>query len=88
MAGRGSSVGIATLYGAGRIGDRNPVGGGWGYSASVQTGPGPHQASYTMVTGSLSPGIKRPGRGVDHLPSSSAEVKETVELYVSWPVPG
>jgi hypothetical protein len=31
------------------------------------------------------PGIKRPGRGVDHPPSSSAEVKERVELYLYSP---
>ena len=35
----------------------------------------------TMGTGSF-PGIKRPGRGVDHPPPSSAEVKERVELYL------
>jgi len=40
------------------------------------------------------PGVKRPGRGVDHPPPSSAEVKERVELYLyspsgsSWPVLG
>jgi hypothetical protein len=40
------------------------------------------------------PGVKRPNRGVDHPPSSSAEVKERVELYLyspsgpSWPVIG
>jgi hypothetical protein len=40
------------------------------------------------------PGVKRPGRGVDHPPSSSARVKERVELYLcspsgpSWPVLG
>jgi len=28
------------------------------------------------------PGIKQPGRGVDHPPSSSAVVKERVELYL------
>jgi hypothetical protein len=28
------------------------------------------------------PGVKRPGRGVDHPPSSSARVKERVELYL------
>jgi hypothetical protein len=39
-------------------------------------------------------GVKRPGRGVDHPPKSSAEVKERVELYLlsrsvrSWPVTG
>ena len=34
------------------------------------------------------PGVKRPERGVNHLPPSSAEVKERVELYLyspSWP---
>jgi len=35
-----------------------------------------------MGTGSF-PGVKRPGRGVYHPPSSSAEVKEKVELYFS-----
>jgi hypothetical protein len=40
------------------------------------------------------PEVKRPGRGVDHLPSSSARVKERVQLYLyspsgpSWPVIG
>jgi len=44
-------------------------------------------------TGSF-PGVKRLGHGVDHPPSSSAEVKERVELYLysasgpSWPVRG
>jgi len=44
-----------------------------------------------MGTDSL-PGVKRPGRGVDYPPPSSAEVKERVELYLyspygpSWPV--
>jgi len=35
-----------------------------------------------MDTGSF-PGIKRPGRGGDNPPPSSAEVKERVELYIS-----
>ena len=40
------------------------------------------------------PGVKQPGRGVDHPPPSSAEVKERVALYLyspagpSWPVLG
>ena len=40
------------------------------------------------------PGVKRPGRGVDHPHPSSPEVKERVELYLyspsepSWPVLG
>ena len=33
-----------------------------------------------MGTGSL-PGLKRPRRGVDHAPPSSAEVKERVKLH-------
>jgi hypothetical protein len=47
----------------------------------------------TMGTGSFQ-GVKRPGRGDDHPPSSSARVKERVELYLyspfgpSWPVLG
>ena len=50
-------------------------------STPVQTSRGAHPASYTMGTGSLSRG-KGPGRGVDHTPSSSAGVKERVELYL------
>ena len=63
------------------------------FSATVYTCPGAHPASHTMGTGS-SPGVKRPGRAVDHPPPSSAEVKERVELYLyaplvpSWPVVG
>jgi hypothetical protein len=49
----------------GRPGDRIPVRAR--FSAPVQTGPGTHPASYTMGTGSF-PGVKRPGRGVDHPP--------------------
>jgi len=65
--------------------------GGRDFSTPVQTGPGAHQASYTKGTGSF-PGIKRPGRGVDHPPPFSAEVEEKVGLYLyfpfgpSWPV--
>jgi len=76
---------------AGWSGDRLPVGAR--FSAPVQTGPGAHPASYTMGTGSF-PGVKWPGRGVDHPPTSSAEVKVRVELYLytpsgpSWPVVG
>jgi len=61
------------------------------FSATVQTGPGAHPVSYTMGTGSF-PGVKRPGRGVDHPPPSGAEVKDREELYLyspsgaSWPV--
>jgi hypothetical protein len=77
--------------GTGRSGDRIPV---WAmFSAHVQTGPGAYPASCTMGTGSF-PGVKRPGRDVDHPLPSSAEVEERVELYLSppsgpsWPVLG
>jgi hypothetical protein len=67
---------------AGQSGDRIPVEAR--FSAPVQTGAGAHPASYTMGTGSF-PGVKRPGRGVNHGPPSSAEVKERVELYIYSP---
>ena len=60
----------------------------------VQTGPGAHQASYTMGTGFLSPGLKWPGRSFNYPSPSSAEVEERVELYLyslsglSWYVLG
>jgi len=67
----------------------------WGarFSAPVQTGPGTHPASCIMGTGSF-PAVKRPGRGVDHPPPYSSEVKERVGLYLysshgpSWPILG
>ena len=63
-------------------GDRMPV---WArVSATVQTGSGAHPASYTVGFGSFQ-GVERPGRGVVHPSSSSAEVKERVELYVCSP---
>jgi hypothetical protein len=43
-------------------------------------GSNPGGGASTMPTGSF-PGVKRPGRGVDHPPTSSAEAKEIVELY-------
>jgi hypothetical protein len=39
-----------------------------------RTRPGAHPASCTMGTGSF-PGVKRPGRGADPPPLSSAEVE-------------
>ena len=86
-----SSVGIATRYWL----DGPGIESRWGarFFVSVQTGPGAHPASYTMGTGSF-PGVKQPGRGVNHPPPSSAEVKERVDLYLyslsgpSWPVLG
>jgi hypothetical protein len=59
----------------------------------VQTDPATQPSSYTIGTGSF-PRIKRPGRGVHQPLPSSAEVKESVELYLyspsgpSWPILG
>ena len=63
------------------------------FPAPIQTGPGAYLASYTMGTGSFL-GVKSPGRGVDHISTTSAEIKERVQLYLyspsgpSWPVVG
>jgi hypothetical protein len=65
-----------------REGRRIPVGAR--FSNPVQTDPGAHQATCTMAIGSFQK-VKRPGRGVNHPPSSSAEVKERVELYLHSP---
>ena len=54
-------------------------------SAPVQPGTGAHPASYTMATGSFS-GVKRPVRGVAYPSTSSAEVKQRVQLYVYAPL--
>ena len=89
FVGREIVVGIAPGYGLNGTGIESR----WGtkFSVLVQTGPGAHPAFYSMATGSF-PGVKRPGRGVDHLTPYRAEVKERVELYLystsgsSWPV--
>jgi hypothetical protein len=49
----------------------------------IQTGSGAHPASSTMGTGSLFPGVKRPGRGVDHPLPSSAEVRMNLFTFTS-----
>ena len=77
--GQDSSIGVGTRYGLDGPGIESRLGAR--FFAPVQTGPGAHPASYTMGTGSF-PRAKLPGRGVEHPPLSSAEVKETVELYL------
>ena len=73
VPGRDSSVGIGTRYGLDGPGIESRWGGGAGFSAPVQTGPGAHPAPYAVDTGSF-PGVKRLGRGVDHPSPSNAEV--------------
>jgi hypothetical protein len=67
--GREGSVGIATLYGLNVPGIESR------FSAPVQTDPGAHQAPVQWASG-VSRGIKRPGRGVNHPPPSTAEFIE------------
>jgi hypothetical protein len=65
----------------GRSGDRIPLGGGGEFLGSLPDGPwDPSSLIYDEYR--VFPGVKRPGRGVDHSPPSIAEVEETVELYL------
>jgi len=70
---RSNSVGIATSYGLVGPGIESR----WGakFFAPVYTGPGAHPATYTMDTVSF-PGVKRPGRGVDHPPRLAPRLKK------------
>jgi hypothetical protein len=89
--GRDSVVGIATRYELDGPGIESP----WGadFPHTFTPAMGSTQPRIQWVPG-LFPGVKRPGRGVNHPPPSSAEVKERVELYLyfssgrSWPVLG
>jgi hypothetical protein len=73
MVGRDSSVGIAIRY---RL-DGPGIESWWGRDFPYPSRPvlGAYSASYTMGTRSF-PVVKRPGRGVDHPPPTSAEVKK------------
>jgi hypothetical protein len=74
--GRESSVGIANSY---ELEGRIQVGAR--FSATVQTGPGAHPASYTIGAGFFSR-VKQSERCVGHPPLSSAEAKERVKLHI------
>jgi hypothetical protein len=66
------SAGLRT----GRSGVRVPAGAGnVSLHHRVQTGSGTHPVSYPMDTKGSSLGVRRLGREADHLPPSSAEVK-------------
>jgi hypothetical protein len=53
---------------------------------SVRNGSGAHPASYPMGTVSLSLEVKRPGREADHLPPSSAGVKNAWHYSSTPPI--
>jgi hypothetical protein len=87
-----SSVGIATRYGL----DGQGIESRWGRGEIFRISPDRPwglPASYALGTGCF-PGVKRPGRGVDHPPPSSANVDGRVELHLyclyepSWPALG
>jgi hypothetical protein len=77
---RCSSVCIATGYGLeGRGRGKTFI-----LSRSSRSLPGPTQPPIQCVPGALSPGVKRPGREVDHTPPTSAEVKKAY-IYTFTP---
>jgi hypothetical protein len=88
MKSHDSSVGIALGYG---LDDRGSgfrfLAGAGNFSLHhrVKNDSGTHPASYPMGTRGSFPGVKRPGREAEHSLSSSAKVKECVELYVHSP---
>ena len=74
---RESAVGIPIRYGLGGPGIESR----WGRDFLHLSRPavGPTQLLYNGL-GLTFPGVKQPGRGVDHSPPSIAEVKERVDL--------
>jgi hypothetical protein len=77
--GRDSVVCIATRYGLDGPGIESRRGREAKLPATLKTGPGAQPNSYIMGDGSFQ-GVKQPGRGVEHPPTSSAEVKERDHL--------
>ena len=82
-AGRDSSVGISDPLWAGRSGDRIPVGAR--FSAPVHNGPGAHPGPIQWVQGP-SPGIKRPGCGVNHPPHLAPRLKKEWSYTATLPL--
>ena len=84
--GQDSSVATATGYGL----DGPEIESRWGRDYRPWGPPSLLYSGYLVYF----PGIKRPGRGVNHLPPSSAEVKEKLEVHLyspsrpSWARPG
>ena len=78
IVGRNGSVGIATRY---RL-EGPGIESRWGrdFPHPSRQALGSTQNSIQWVSG-----LERPGRGAKHPPTSSAEVKERVELYLYFP---
>ena len=77
--GRDSSVGIATRYGMDGPGIRSRCGGEI-FRIRPDRPWGPPSLLYNGYRVSL-PGVRRPGRDIDHPPLPNAEVKGRIELY-------
>jgi hypothetical protein len=60
---------VATVYGPKGLGIEFRGGGGARFFPPVQTDSGAHPASCKMSTWVSFPGVKRPGRGVNHPPN-------------------
>ena len=72
LVGSGNAVGIATRYGL----DGPGIESLWGRDFPHPSRPDrAHPTSFTMGTGSF-PGLKRPGRGVHHLPHLASRLKD------------
>ena len=76
-------AGIVTHYRLDSPGIGSPWGGGKIFCNHPDQ-PSAHPASHLMGTGSF-PRVMQPGHGIDHSPSSSTEVHETVQLYLCSP---
>jgi hypothetical protein len=85
---RDSSVGIALGYGLDDRGSRfrfSAGAGNFSLHRGIRNGSGTHPASYPVGNKGSFPGVKRPWFEADHSPPSSAEVKESMELYIHSP---
>jgi hypothetical protein len=74
-----SSVGIATRYGLGGPGIESRCGRDFRHPSRPALGSTQPTIQWSF------PGVKWPGRGVDHLSSSISEVEERVELFLYSP---
>ena len=81
--GRYSSIGIATHYELGGSGFEPWWGGGWDFSHQSISSPRPTQPPARWIPWLL-PGVKRPGRGVDHQPQPSIELEERVDCVCTF----
>ena len=81
---KGLSGGLNSVFAIGwTVGGLNP--GGASFTVPVQADIGVHLAStYNVYRVSLA-GLKRPGRGVDHSPPSSSEVKNQYSYTSTTP---